>query len=286
MSVNWKQRVRKLAGSNLILTVLAAMAGLGAVAAARHYIDAQVQRVEAESEARYRSASVVVAREDLDVGEPLVAGSLAVRRMPAGYLPGGAVADSAAAELIGRRLLVPLRRGDPLTRAVLAPEEVVSLSRQLPSGLRALTLAVDDISSQSGMLVPGDEIDLYFTQGRGASGTRLELLLQRVPVLATGTRFSSIPGVAQDTQYATITLSASADDAARIILAQQAGALSVALRGHGDSAPTLLSVRDSRDLVPRVVRSAPGASRSLEVLLGGDGASQPRRLWLQAGERS
>ncbi|MGC4027969.1 MAG: Flp pilus assembly protein CpaB [Steroidobacteraceae bacterium] len=287
MSVNWKQGMLKLAGSNAVLAALAAVAGLGAVVAARHYVDGQVRRMEAGAEARYQPTPVVVAGEDLRPGEPLAAASLAMRRMPAGYLPGGVIADSAAAELVGRSLLVPLRRGDPVTRGVLAPQRAASLSAQLSSGYRALTLAVDDISSHAGMLAPGDEVDLYLAQNRGASGARLALLLQRVPVLATGSRMLRPDGSAADAPYGTITLRTSVDDAARIILAQQAGSLAIALRGQGDSAPALLSVRDSHDLMQDAAPAATlQARKTIEVLLGGEGDPQPRRVWLQIGARS
>ena len=64
------------------------------------------------------------------------------------------------------------------------------------------------------------------------------------------------------------------DDAARVLLAQRSGTLSVVLRGGTDTQPTLLQVRDSRALLPRDA----GAQRSqslqlpLQLIVGGSGA--------------
>jgi Flp pilus assembly protein CpaB len=119
------------------------------------------------------------------------------------------------------------------------------------------------------------------------------LLLQDVPVLATGTRVGPVPGIAREAGprvmgYGTFTVLATVDDAARIILAQQSGALFMALRGRGDGEPVLLGVHDSRELLRGIGPSLRTARRgsAVEVLVGGNGEPAPRRLWLQTGGRS
>lgn len=285
MTIQWWQALRSGAGINAMLVVIAVAAGATALFAAQRYLHQQVRRVEADTEARYRPQAVVVASRDIHAGQLLSTEQLAVRRMPRDFLPATALPDDAASELIGRRLLVPLRRGDVVTRTALAPR-ASSLATELPPGHRAVTLAVDDIRSHAGLVRAGDEVDLYLLQDRGASGSRLSVLLERVPVIAIGERMQG----AQDDAagYGTITLRASSADAARILLAEQAGRLSVLLRARGDESPTVLVVRDTRALFERAPQaSAIQRSPAIEVLLGGSGGPEPRRLWLAStGERT
>lgn len=286
MTIPWWQALRSSAGINAMLVVIALAAGAAALFAVQRYLHQEVQRVEADTAARYRPQAVVVASRDIEAGQVLSAEQLAVRRMPRDFLPATALPDDAAGELIGRRLLVPLRRGDALTRTALAPRAAASLAMELPPGERAVTLAVDDIRSHAGLVRAGDEVDLYLLQDRGASGGRLSVLLERVPVIAIGER---LRGAKDDgAGYGTITLRASSANAARILLAEQAGRLAVLLRAQGDESPTVLVVRDTRELFGR----PPGAgaarrAQAVEVLLGGAGGPEPRRLWLTStGERT
>lgn len=286
MPRNWKQVVRGGGGVNALLGVLALAAGAAAVLAAQAYLQREVRRIEAGTEAQYRPVAVVVASRDLEAGETLSPEALAVRRMPSGFLPAGSVHDAAAGEVIGRRLKIPLRRGDALSRVALAPQGTSSLARELPDGFRAITLPVDDITSHAGLVRAGDEVDLYLMQDRGAQGSRLSVLLERVPVIATGESLHDDPVAADGGAYGTITLRTSAADAARVLLAERAGSLAVLLRATGDVTPAQLTVSDTRTLLDpgrSSSRSRPGPA--IELLLGGNGGPEPRRLWLRvAGE--
>lgn len=288
MPGKWIPRLAALAASNAVLAVLALLAGLGAAWGARHYLDGEARRIEAAAAARYQPVAVVVANADLAAGTRLDTAALALREMPAAFLPAGHLTAASAATLVGQRTRVELRRGDVVTPALLANGEQGGLSLNIPDGLRAVTLPVDDVSSQAGLLAAGDAVDLYLSQSRDTGTTRIGLLLQDVPVLATGTQLAREAGAGRDTGYATITLLASAEDSARLVLAQQSGSLSVVLRGRGDAKPVLLGIRDSSQLLSgaahaaRAVRTRAG----VEVLIGGEGTAAPRRSWLQTGGRS
>lgn len=81
---------------------------------------------------------------------------------------------------------ISIRRGTPVVPSALVPQAARDrLSEQLPDGMRAMTIQVDQLNALSGHLKAGDSVDLYYSRVRG-SGAVLVPLMQRVPVLATG----------------------------------------------------------------------------------------------------
>ena len=96
-------------------------------------------------------------------------------------------------------------------------------------------------------------------------------------------------GAADSNDYSTVTLLVDAEEAARIILAQRTGSLSVALRPVADAAPSQLHTRDSRNLLQggtAIGRSAGSRDNRIELLLGGFGGPAPRRVMLLPGHVS
>ena len=98
-------------------------------------------------------------------------------------------------------------------------------------------------------------------------------------VLATGKRTakSAGQGDSEATDFSTITLQLTPDDAARVLLAQRTGAVTAVLRGGDDAQPQTLSVVHSRQLLmtnSRAVTAANSGSAApptLQVIAGGGG---------------
>lgn len=124
---------------------------------------------------------VVVAREDVAAGMRLgrkaLARSLAVRQVPAGFVPADALADPAEAS--GLRLAVPLPRGGYLTAGALsAGDERRQPGPPLRPGERAVEVAVAGAVGEAAGAGPGSRVDvLVTTEGRsaGAGGTYVAL---------------------------------------------------------------------------------------------------------------
>jgi pilus assembly protein CpaB len=283
--MNFKHALGKLLNINLLLVVAAVGAGIGGAKGAQAYVNSRVQLAEASIAARFQTRPAVVAARDMNIGDQIRVDSLALRAMPHAYLPSGAVTESRAGELIGRHVTVPLRRGDVISAGGFESAMANALSGLLPLGKRAVTLVVDETNSLSGLLVAGDQIDLYYSREKSGSVASLALLLERVPVMATGPALptTSVVRPGEVESFGTITLLVSADDAARLVLAQRTGELTVILRGRGDQNPTQLKVRSSLALTDqnRAVRGIPGST--VEVLVGGSGDLVPERRLLQVG---
>lgn len=281
-----------LRSTNALLLVAALAAGSLSFWAASRYVTGQAQAAEARVTEKYRKREVLVASANLAPGTPLDTRTLAQRSIPARYVGSDAIGAEQAARVIGRRLSRPLKAGDPLPWSAIEAPETPRLSAALESGLRAITFPVDDVNSFSGMLTPGDIIDLLYTvegEARGASDRERPFtvtpLLEAVKVLATGSlmRRQTVRGRdgqerEVDAQFVTVTLHVTPADAARIIVAQRSGELTAVLRGPQDRAPLQLRSVDSRSLRPQQAgRASAGSVQYVEYIIGGRGNAQTTR---------
>lgn len=273
-------RWRRWWRADVMLVVLAVAAGTGGTLLASHYLAQRAAAAEAEVARRYAGQEVVVAAVDVMRGAPLSAGNMALRSIPGDFLPPDAVPAARAGELLGATAAVDIARGMPIVPAVLAQQRTAPrLSAVLSAQERALTLAVDDLNSQAGGLRAGDRVDLYYTQ-RSGGGVLLVPLLQQVEILGVGDSFLS-PDGSYPRNFATVTLRVQAADAPRVLLAQQAGELSLLLRHPDDAGAQPLVVRNSSELLRQpVVRRS---SNQIELLIGGAGEQVPQRRMISAG---
>jgi pilus assembly protein CpaB len=138
---------------------------------------------------------VVVARFDLDAGKRLSDRMLAIRSVPARFLPPDALASPE--EAAGLRLAVPLAAGSYLTAGALAAGgDREGRGTALGPGERAVDVAVAGGESLAGVAEPGSRVDVLVT-ARG----RTYLALQDAELL--GTR-SSEAGEGTATTMATL----------------------------------------------------------------------------------
>lgn len=173
--------------------------------------------------------AVVVATMDITPGTELKADMLKVVLMPQELVQSGALDDVREAE--GKRLGMPVTSGDQITGKRLNASGRNSFIGSIPKDMRAMTIAVDEVSGVAGFIRPADYIDIAYTknesQNQAASG---ELLLQKVQVLAVGrTDIAGDKGKKQS-DIRSVTLALDPRDAVRLRLAQQEGRISLLLR--------------------------------------------------------
>ncbi|MEI6116567.1 MAG: Flp pilus assembly protein CpaB, partial [Burkholderiales bacterium] len=140
-------------------------------------------------------------------------------------------------------------------------------------GKRAVTIPVDQISSLSGMLGPGDVIDLYVSfEHRGRRLTAP--LLSEVQVLATGRQVASADEVAgaQPSEYATVTLETTSAEAVKLVAARQDGAITAVLSTQGaqggNSRSDGAAARGAGHLAGLLGLEQPGAPAPIPVIYG------------------
>ncbi|HEU4654721.1 MAG TPA: Flp pilus assembly protein CpaB [Steroidobacteraceae bacterium] len=248
-------------------------AGGAAAYFANGYIDKTVSARRAQLDSQYEPERIVVANSDLRPGTFLSAQNVAVRDVPKAFVSSEAIGVDRWSTISGRVLSRPVRSGEPILLSHLAQELSAGFSAQLAEGMRALTFPVDEQSSISGMLAPGDRIDLFFTT-TNANETVTLPLLTNVPIIATGVRTATNESLIRDKRdvgsYRTVTVSVTPQDAAKITLAQDAGKITITLRQPQDDQPIRLARMTKSILLngnPVAKRSA--VRRRVEVIIGG-----------------
>ncbi|TPE92216.1 Flp pilus assembly protein CpaB, partial [Burkholderia pseudomallei] len=166
----------KLAGLMLVAVVGAFLFRALYVAASQPRPAAPPQQVRVRVAAADLPAGLLL--RDADLGWKTMARSAA----PAGALiegdargdgkAAGAANDASAAaagepktDLKGDLLRHPVRAGAPLGPAdVISPSAPGFLAAALKPGMRAISVAIDDVSGNAGLIEPGDYVDVLLTQ--------------------------------------------------------------------------------------------------------------------------
>lgn len=247
-----------------VLAVLALVSGALATLFIAAHVRDRIQRIEAQ--AQVPMAGRIVAARDLPAGTQLVPDDLALRQFPAQWVASDTLPAERFAELDGRTLRVALRAGDPVVAAHTQHAEA-TFATQIAPGRRAITLPVDQVNSLSGLLRPGDLIDLYvsFEYQRKHLTTPL---LQGVLVLATGreTRVTDLDGA--PSSYSTLTLDAAPEDVVKLVAARQAGQLTAILRHPEDGRADRRAARGDLASLLGLGHPAPEPRRRAVVLYG------------------
>lgn len=292
----------KLPHAGLWLGIAAVLSGVVAFYLAQRYLTDSSAQVERAWQARYASRPVLVAARDLAAGRPLAPADLARRDMPASFVPGGALDPTRISEAIGKPLLLPLRAGDPIVESQVATRNEAALATRLRTGTRAVTVPVDEVSSQAGLVRPGDRVDLMLAEqlNEGAERcVRVKPLLESLTVLATG-QVQADPAEGAEAMlrrgidtsaYSTITLDVTPEQAQKLPLALRVGELIPLLRGEDDTSAMVLTEKTEghAGCIPAAPRPATSqrapavVGRNIELIIGGDSTAQRSRQWVPLG---
>jgi len=226
--------------------IVAGASGLIAVLLINNLIQQKAEEAKKRAISTQQNLStVVVARQDILAGTALKESLLKEETVYKDMLqPRAAISID---RVIDKITLVPISKGEQvlLNKISLSGQEG-SLSMKVPSGKRAITIPVDNISSVGGMVRPGDHVDVVGmvpipavnAEGKQVMQMTTMPLFQDVLVLAVGQEFTSIPGTKKEEKTAAttvITLALSAQEANLIAFAQEQGRIRLILRSPGDT---------------------------------------------------
>lgn len=248
---------------NLIYLAVAVVLGIAASLMAVHYINSQVAARTARPTTQTRQ--LVVPVHDLKAGATLTGDDVAARDVPLDFVPADALTPDTYGRYLGQLLRAPLAKGAPIPAS--AVETVTDhFSNIITPGNVAYTIGVDESSSISGLIVPGDHIDvLMLTSGDDSDSVRP--LLSDVLVLATGRHAKGVRDPDKgDDGFSNITLQLTPADAQRVGIARKIGQLLVMLRPAGAGGPFDLKALSKADLL-RVGRRVRG--NGIEFIVGG-----------------
>ena len=251
----------------IVLAVALALGGLAAYAAS-HYLSERMAEIDARA-TEFDTVQVLVAKASLPAGASITANTVAVREIPRTWAHSGAITPDQYSRAESLTLAYPAAAGEPILWAQLEGRRAPTFSARLQSGQRAVTVPVDEISSLSGMVEPGDRIDIVVS-ARNETRNFTFTLLQNVAVLATGSHADpeSPDAQGQARSYTTITLDTSPEDAKRVIAAREVGRVTALLRAPGDIAAVSGAITDARTLLGRPAGEGKAIS-SVPVIYGG-----------------
>ena len=178
---------------------------------------------------------VVVAAADLQLGSELKKEDLQVVQFPAGKAPDGTFAK--AEELVGRGLIVPIVKNEPVLRAKLAAKEAGSgLPPVIPEGMRAVSVRVNEVVGVAGYVLPGNRVDVLATASPTDSRPDMttKVILSNVQVLTAGTRMEQDQDKDKPMQVTVVTLLVTPEQSERLALASTEGKIQLALRNPMD----------------------------------------------------
>lgn len=256
-------------GKTWIVLGVALAVGIFAAVAVRTYIAGRVEALEAQT--RGQTINVVVAKQDLPKGERLTPENVAVRPIPADFAHTNAVVPESFDRIEGEALGHPVKGGEMILWSLLESRKAPSFSARVAAGRRAITVPVDEINSISGMLEPGDVVDLLATIEQNGRSTTFALL-QDVQVLATGQRAEDITPGGERREFTTVTLDTTPEEAHQVVVAREAGKLTALLRNPQDHA-RLQTLRG--DLAALLGQGVRGGEAQVPVLYGGQSGRIP-----------
>lgn len=201
---------------------------------------------------------LAVAARDLPVGSVLATEDIRLIDWPGEVLPLGY--SGSAEELAGRGLLAHVRANEPLLVEKLADRDGGGgMPILIPSGMRAVSVRVDEVVQVAGFVTAGTRVDVLVTLDATSdqASTTTRVILQNVVVLAAG---QTVERDREGTPMAVsvITLLVTPEDAERLTLAATQGRIQLALRSMldmGESSTT--GARVSSLVQPQRTASAP-----------------------------
>lgn len=192
------------------------------------------RQLSSASPVEAQGQQVVVASADLTIGTPLTAEDLTVTRWPTSDIPAGTAMDKDA--LIGRPLIYPVFKGEPILTSKLALEgSGAGLSAVIDEGMRAVSIRVDEVVAVAGFVVAGTHVDIMLTGNPGSGEEQLtQTILEDVQVLAAGQSIQP-DAEGKPQRVNVVTFLCTPDDAAKVILAASEGRIQLVLRNAVDN---------------------------------------------------
>ncbi|HYG98778.1 MAG TPA: Flp pilus assembly protein CpaB [Terriglobales bacterium] len=196
----------------------------------------RVLRVAMGAQRATPTTTVVVAATDLAVGTRLEEKDLRLAKFPESDLPPGVFHSTA--EAVGRGVIVPMTKNELVIISKLAGENAgAGLPALIPSGMRAVSVKVNDVISVAGFVTAGTRVDVILTGNPGEGGNEnltTTTVLSNVQVLAAGQRLQKNEQ-GEPQQVTVITLLVTPEDAQKLTLASNEGRIQLSLRNPLDT---------------------------------------------------
>lgn len=217
-----------------------------------------------------QTVQIVVAAADLNKGVKLEPSMLRMVPFVAGSEPPQSFHEIQA--ISGRVLSMPVGKGEALTGLRLAAEDVKlgGISALVAPGKRAMAVKGNKVMGLAGFIRPGNRVDVLVTLPVGEREQKItKLVLEKMPVLATGTELEPAGDGEKPSSVDVYTLEVTPEESEKLALAATEGTLNFALRNEADQESVLTEGADTAatlaSLRPAKAKLAPNGKPRAEV---------------------
>lgn len=231
----------------LIALGIALLLGLAAVFLANTYLSGTERKAALSG-----TTKVAVATAPLAFGTDITPDKVRFVDYPNSSLPQGAFTSAAQLMPPGKRrvALLPIGVNEPILAGKISAEgQGASIAALLPDGMRAASVAINDVSGVAGFVQPNDTVDVLVTRtlpGAVGNSQVTDVLLQNVRVIAIDQQSKNADGTPKVAK--TATLEVNPLDAQKLALAQTVGTLSLVLRKPGEQNNPVVETISMNDL--------------------------------------
>ena len=264
--------------SSIKLIVIAIVLGVVGALLAMLYLNAKEAQLRAQLKPTSNPIGVVVASRNLVKGDILNSSTLSIRPIPRDFVSNLAVLPADFDKLEGKVLQVNLASGKPLLNTFIGSEFPLDFSDTIIEKRRAMTIQVDEINSFTGLLRPGNKIDLFVlgkstSTNSNAGDSKVVLpVLENIEVLATGKDTANDyeekirllrGGIGANPQqnFTTITINVTPKQAAILSLAKEEGDIIALLRNRQDISGSGFAVIDTSSILDNALKLVVEAER-------------------------
>jgi len=169
--------------------------------------------------------------------------------LPAKFVTKAHITDIKQAE--SKLTIVPFIKGEPILMNKIS-DRGTELNMSIPTGLRAMTVSVDEESGVGFMIKPGDNVDILLTFETAENQrlyTATATILQSVKVIGVGANFK---GNETQGDYNSITLALTQEEAEILTFAKDKGRINLALRPLGDRIKENVRLASFNDLMKQI----------------------------------
>jgi pilus assembly protein CpaB len=230
-----------------------------------------------------QTVDVLSATRSLPAGTLMREEDFAKRSIPVASVPEGAVKDSAEqrADLHGALLRRYLEAGNTLMQGdILHPRDRGFLAAVLAPGARAISLGVDAVTGNGGLIWPGDRVDVILTQQLDAKDIPVakrfvgETVLSDVRVVAVDQSIAQGAVASGDNITGrvarTVTLEVTPQQAERAAVADRLGKITLAIRAADGVTNVTGRAVYSGDVSPALADGGPQSVPRMHVIEGKD----------------
>jgi len=177
---------------------------------------------------------IVVTTRPLSVGGQVKPADVKIVKIPAEAFPKGAF--SKVEEVLDRPIISNILLEEPILDGRLAAKGAgLGLAPEIPAGMRAVTVRVNDVAGVAGFVLPGMHVDVLVTgHPPGAEGDITATALQNMLVLASAQTLQP-DARGQAINAPTVTLLATPEQAETLTLANVDGRIQLVLRNSSDA---------------------------------------------------